>query len=364
MEATTAINRFRILKAAILTKFNEPLEVMDSVDLNCRLSYGQVLVSVIASGICGAQLAEIRGDKNPEAPLPRLMGHEAVVRVMNAGSEVSKLKEGQKCIAHWRKGDGIECDFPQWTLPVKGNQPIRQQFSAGKITTFSTHSIISENRLTPVPEDTPDELCCLLGCSLSTALGVIENEADVKFGESVLIIGCGGLGLNLILAAKLRQAGLIVAIEKNSEKRKLAWKMGASQFFTLDGEVSDSELANSQFDVVIDTTGDPDRISHGIDLLRGGGRFVMVGQPGPGKDVVIPNAKRMFDGAGKTIMATQGGRFSPSTDIPRYIAMWRAGRLNLDGLISHRLPLSKINEGLDLVRAGQAGRILIDCASE
>lgn len=350
------------MKAAILTKFNEPLEIIEIIWHNAPLGYGQVMVEVIASGICGAQLSEIRGDKNPDAPLPRLMGHEAVIRVMDVGQGV-KIPIGSKAIAHWRIGAGIESEHPRW-LRVEGEigKEYWQDYSAGKITTFSTHSIISENRLTPVSEDTPDELCCLLGCSLSTALGVIENEADVKFGESVLIIGCGGLGLNLILAAKLRQAGIICAIEKNADKGELALAVGATQFMPIGENLSASELARGQFDVVIDTTGNPDRISHGIDLLRGGGRFVMVGQPGPGKDVVIPHAQRMFEGEGKTIIATQGGRFSPSRDIPRYVDAWRQGRLNLDGLISHRLPLSEINQGLDLVRQGQAGRVLIDCA--
>lgn len=340
------------MKAAVLTKLNAPLELLE-VDFH-RPKYGQVMVKILSAGICGAQLGEILGYKNPEAPIPRMLGHEACVEIIKVGDGVEKVSPGQKAIAHWRKGDGIESPNGVFIIVPKEYDGYAHH-SLGKITTFATHSVISENRLTPVPEDVPDELCCLLGCSLSTALGTVENEADVRFGESVLIIGCGGLGLNLILAAKLRQAGLIWAIDVNNEKLRRAIDVGANGVWMqeMGGTIGDD------FDVVIDTTGNAERLSQGIELLKPSGRLVMVGQPTG--DVVIPNAKRMFDGSGKAIKATQGGRFSPSRDIGRYIAMWRAGRLNLDGLISHRFPLSEINAALDCVRNGQAGRVLINC---
>lgn len=362
------------MKAAILTKHNAPLELMEILWGDLR--HGQVKVQIIATGICGAQLAEIRGEKNPEAPLPRLMGHEAVVRILECGRGVKVVKPGDKAIAHWRKGSGVESQFPHWScLEGEFNMTYRATRESGLITTFSTHSVISGNRLTPVPEDTPDELCCLLGCSLSTALGVIENEANVKIGESVLIIGCGGLGLNLILAAKLRQAGRIYVMDIHPDKEAQAMAMGATAF--IDASIKNF-TARSPFppwpatlrlypsekcDVIIDTSGDPEVIGFTLEhCLAPSGRFIMVGQPKPGASITIENARHLFEGSGKTIMATQGGRFSPSVDISRYVAAWRAGRLNLDGIISHRLPLSDINAGLDLVRAGHAGRVLIDCA--
>lgn len=334
--------------AAVLTEFNQPLELRE-IYWPGPLKHGQVMVQVIASGICGAQLAEIRGEKNPDAPLPRLLGHEAVVRVLDTGPGVTKFKTiGEKAIAHWRVGSGIDCEFPEW-MDRNGND-----FTSGKITTFSSRSIISENRLTPVPEDTPDDLCALLGCGLSTALGTIEHEAKLLMGESVLIIGCGGLGLNLILAAKLRQAGRIVACDSELTKYRSALSLGADDF------MAGMELVHSEFDVVIDTSGNAEAIAEGISKLAPSGRFIMVGQPKPRENVMLTNARHMFDGQGKTIMATQGGRFCPNLDIPRWINAWRAGRLNVDGIVTHRFPLSRINEALDLVRNGQAGRILID----
>lgn len=349
--------------AALLTDFNRPL-VLDWIEPS-PLQYGQVFVKVIASGICGAQLSEIRGEKNPDMPLPRLIGHEGIGVVENIGYGVKRVKIGDRVCMHWRKGEGIESDPPTYAKNFGCYCPSWQTMTGGQVVTFATHSICSENRLTTVPGDAPDELVMLLGCSLSTALGVIENEANVKIGESVLIIGGGGLGLNLILAAKLRQAGRIYVMDIHSKKAAAAIMMGATAFF---GSKHDefplwTPHPTEPCDVIIDTSGDPDAIAFTLEhCLAPSGRFIMVGQPKLGASITIENARHLFDGTGKTIMATQGGRFSPSVDIPRYVAAWRAGRLNLDGIISHRLPLSEINAGLDLVRAGHAGRVLIDCA--
>jgi S-(hydroxymethyl)glutathione dehydrogenase/alcohol dehydrogenase len=349
------------MRAAILTAHNEPLELreIEWAPLRC----GQVLVKILTSGICGAQLAEIRGDKNGSAPIPRLLGHEACGVVHDIGEGVATVRKGDRVVCHWRKGNGVESQFPMWIQTIP-HQPSGVFKSAGLITTFATHSVISENRLTSVPSDTPEGLCALLGCGLSTALGVIENEANPKIGESVLIIGCGGLGLNLILAAKLRGCGEIAVCDIH-DKEGVAKEVGADYFWQIDHRGicyhATSYLPPIKFDAMIDTTGDNQAIAHGIECLAPSGRFILVGQPKPGKDVTIPNARNLFAGDGCRIIATQGGRFSPSRDIPRYVAAWRAGRINLDGIVSHRLPLSKINEGLDLVRSGHAGRVLIDC---
>ena len=114
--------------------------------------------------------------------------------------------------------------------------------------------------------------------------------------------------------------------------------------------------------MVIDTSGNAEAMAaEGISKLAPSGRFIMVGQPKPRENVMLTNARHMFDGTGKSIQATQGGRFEPQKDIPRWINAWRAGRLNVEGIVTHRFPLNRINEALDLVRQGQAGRVLIDC---
>lgn len=330
--------------AALLVEHHKPLELAELEPE--PLSYGQVLVKVLASGICGAQLQEIDGTKQG-GPLPHPLGHEGCGEVVEVGPAVRQVKVGDRVIMHWRKGDGIESDYPCYKL----NQ--FATITSGKVTTFSDYSVCSENRLTPVPKDTPVELCALLGCGLSTALGTIESEANLKMGETVLIIGCGGLGLNLILAAKMRMSPWIVGIERIPQKAEAAHAMGAHSvrpgFWMME---------NERYDVVIDTTGDDGAIEESLRFIAPSGRFIMVGQPR--KEFAFKNPIHMFEGEGKTIKATQGGMFQPSRDIPRYIRLHQAGLLNLDGIISHRLPLSDINQGINLVRNGQAGRVLIE----
>jgi Zn-dependent alcohol dehydrogenase len=180
------------MRAAVLTGLNQPLEIRDVKPL--ELQFGQVLVKVLVSGICGAQLQEIRGDKGNEAFLPHLLGHEGCGVVEKVGPGVSKVRVGDKVVMHWRVGAGIESDFPSYSLDGK-------VIRSGKVTTLSEKSIVSENRLTAVPADTPPHLAALLGCGLSTALGVVNNDAHVKIGESVAVLGAGGVAT---------QSGLVV----------------------------------------------------------------------------------------------------------------------------------------------------------
>ncbi len=194
------------MRAALLTEINQPLVLTDvELPVGYDLPAGQVLVRVLVSGICGAQLQEIRGEKGTH--FPRFMGHEGCGIVEEVGPGNTKFQRGQKVIMHWRKGSGAESESPQYKVDGKW-------ITSGQITTFSEFSICSENRLTAVPHETPNELCALLGCGLSTALGVMENEAKLKAGESVLIVGCGGVGLNLIRVSKMMGAGLIVGYDK------------------------------------------------------------------------------------------------------------------------------------------------------
>ncbi len=343
------------MKAAILEKIDDPLTVTE-VGLG-DLSFGQVLVRILVSGVCGSQLQEIAGNKGNAAFVPHLLGHEGCGIVESIGPGVTKVKKGDKVVMHWRKGDGIESDFPTYTFKGK-------TIRSGKITTFSQYSIVSENRITPVPKDTSNELCALLGCSLSTALATINNEADLKLGESVMIVGAGGLGINLIKAAQLVSAYPIISIDIHENKRKVAKELGATLFINVKKEkireTLDKKLGIKEVDVIIDTSGNPASMKETIPLLSGTGRFIMIGQPKPGATVELENANHFFGGVGKVLKATQGGGFSPSVEIPRYIKLYNAGILKIDGIVSHWVKLKDINKAIALVRKGQAGRIMID----
>ena len=337
------------MKAAVLVEIDAPLAVRD-VELT-ELKVGQVLVKVLVSGLCGAQLHEIRGHKGNAKFLPHLMGHEGCGVVEAVGDGVTTVKVGEKVVMHWRPGTGIEAPFPSYVLDGK-------TMSSGKVTTLSEYSIVSENRLTTVPQDTPVELCAILGCALTTAMGIIDNEVDLKFGESVAVIGTGGVGLNLIQAAAMKSACPIITVDNNSTKERICLDIGASKFYTSIDQIE------GKVDIVIDTTGIPEVISQGISILSNTGRMILVGQPAPGKFVEVMNAVNLFNGIGQSIKATQGGKTNPQEDIPRYIRLHKEGLLDVSKLITHTFTLDQINEAFDLLKTGNAGRIMIKIAEE
>ena len=332
------------MKAAILEKIDAPLTVRD-VELT-ELKFGQVLVKVLVSGLCGAQLHEIRGYKGNAKFLPHLMGHEGCGIVEKVGLGVTTVKPGDKVVMHWRLGEGMEAPFPNYVLDGK-------TISSGKVTTLSEYSIVSENRVTTIPFETPSVLAAMLGCSLTTALGIIDNECDLKFGETVAIIGCGGVGLNLIQAATMRSPLKIYGVDINRKMIDLTYIMGATLFTE---SIKDIE---NKLDVIIDTTGITQVIGDAYDKLAPSGRLILVGQPAPGKSVELPNAVSMFDGTGKSVKATQGGRTIPHIDIPRYIELAERGVISYEQLHTDTFTLDEVNEAFDLLKSGSAGRIMI-----
>lgn len=334
------------MKAALLHAHNAPLKIAE-LTLS-PLDFGQVLVRVLVSGICGAQLQEIRGEKKT-GPLPHPLGHEGCGIVEEVGPGVTRVKPGDKVVMHWRKAAGIESAFPKYFYPDLG-----ATITGGLVTTFAEKSICSENRLTPVPPDTDPTIAALLGCSVSTALATVESEA--RWGERVLVIGAGGLGMALLGALEMVDPTRLVCCDLHEDKRLPAECQGA-EFVNL----AAAEKVAGPFDLVIDTAGAPDTMETALEQLAPSGRYVMVGQPRPGKPVCIRNARHLFDGDGKQIIATQGGGFRPDKDIPRYLKI--ASSIVFHRMVTHVFPLEKINAAIDLVTAGAAGRVMIDPAS-
>jgi S-(hydroxymethyl)glutathione dehydrogenase/alcohol dehydrogenase len=337
-------------KAAIAYEVDKPLRV-EKVEIDKSLDVGQVLVKLDVSGICGAQLLEIKGHKNNAKFMPHMMGHEGSGTVVEIGPGVTTLKPDDNVVAHWMVGEGIEASFPSYKC--KG-----VRIGGGKVTTFAEYAIISENRLTKVNSNANKDLCALLGCGLTTGLGVVNNECSVKFGESLMVIGCGGVGLNLIQGAKMNSCYPIYAVDINDNKKDIAIKLGATYFINL----SESKFSNhlQDVDIITDTVGSAELISEAISFLSNEGRYIMVGHLPPNKTLEIPNAVDMFFGKGKLLRATQGGKTCPQEDIPRYIKLAEAGLIDIDPLITHRTSLDNINDALDLIRQSQAGRVLID----
>lgn len=344
------------MKAAVLEKINAPLTITD-VELSDP-SFGQVLVRVLSSGICGTQLQEIAGNKNNTKFIPHLLGHEGCGIVESIGAGVTNVKKGDKVVMHWRKGDGIESDFP--TYKFKG-----KTIQSGKVTTFSEYSIVSENRVTPVPPEVSNDFCTLLGCGLSTALSVVEKEAQARPRESVMIIGLGGVGACLVKAALFFGASPVIGIDIHDNKKEILKLLGGNLFINSAkeniSEVMQQVFGVKDVNIIIDTTGHPGIISDTLPLLGNDGRYIFLGWSNPGESIEIKNSNHLFGGLqGKTVKASQGGQFSPSRDIPRYIKLYQDGLLNIENLISHRVKLNGINEALDLMRAGKANRVIID----
>jgi Zn-dependent alcohol dehydrogenase len=333
------------MRAAILEQLNQPL-VVGEIGIS-ELRYGQVLVKVLMSGICGAQLQEIAGHKNNARFLPHLLGHEGCGRVLAVGAGVTRVKIGDKVVMHWRPGSGIDSEFPKYDY---GGTNI----GGGKVTSLSEQSIVSENRLSVVPEDIPDEFAALLGCSVSTAYSLIEKEAKLNIGERVLVLGAGGLGLSTIHAAKIRGASEVEVLEQNRSKQLLAFEIGASRYFEGHKEI------NKDFDVIVDTIADPKLFRIAQSKLASGGRYILVAQPKPGVTLEIENAQDLFLGEGRALIATQGGGFQPDKDLGRFVASGRSDNFKICKIITNRFRLDKINDAIEFMKKGSCGRIMIE----
>ena len=344
------------MKAAILVEQNKPLVIAD-IKLPDTLEYGQLLVQVRYSGICGSQIGEIDGVKGPDQYLPHLLGHEGGGIVMETGPGVTRVKKGDHVVMHWMKGAGIESPTPRYGWD-------NQVVNAGLVTTFSNCSIVSENRVTPIPDDFDLRLAPLFGCAVTTAVGVVNNDAHIKIGHSVVVFGVCGVGLNIIQAADMVSAYPIIGVDLLDSKQDMAMRFGASCYFNskkiknLDEEIR-KIVGNEGADIVIDTTGNPRIIEQAYELTGPDGKTILVGVPKKGNKVWIYTLPLHFE---KVLTGSQGGSAKPHMDIPRLVRLCQTGRLKLDGLITHEFSLDLINEAIDVFRTGEAGRVLVSMA--
>lgn len=340
------------MKAAFLEKLNSPL-VIDQMIIP-KLDIGQVLVKVISSGICGKQIGEIAGWFGEDKYLPHLMGHEGAGVVIETGTAVTSVRKGNRVVMHWRKGSGIEASFPRYK---RGDSYV----GGGLVTTFNEYAVVSENRITSIPEDIPFEVAALMGCAVTTALGLINNEAELKIGQSIAVFGCGGVGLNVVQGAMMVSACPIIAIDKFDIKLQMASKHGATHIInSTNTDVRDEILkiaGRHGVDVFVECTGNVDNIARAYELTSPSGKTILVGQPQYNQSLRIDSFSKHY--GGKKIFASLGGLTNPDEDIPRYLRLYSEGRLNLTGLITHRFSLDEINLALDKMRSGETGRCII-----
>ncbi len=341
-------------KAAVLIESKKPL-IIDELEVK-PLKVGQVLVKLDASGICGAQINEIDAVKGKDNFLPHLLGHEGSGEVIECGLGVTYVKPGDHVVLHWRKGFGIQSETPTYLSKSLG------VVNAGWVTTFNEYAVVSENRLTAVPENLNKNSAALLGCAVTTAFGTLTNDAKIKVGDSVAIFGCGGVGLSLIQLAKLSGCYPIVAIDIFKDKLEFAMKLGATHSInSTDINFEDRLIElnnNNKFDSCIDTTGIPEIIEHAYSVTSPhNGKTIMVGVMDRTKKLRIWTYPLHFE---QELIGSSGGQCRPNTDIIKIIKLIDNEMLDLQHLIGGTYNLEQVNDAIDDLRTGKKlGRLII-----
>jgi len=332
-------------KAAILETLGQPL-IVDDIEIPAP-GAGQVLVRVYCSGICGKQIEEISAEEDPH--LPHLLGHEGGGTVEAIGEGVTAVEVGDHVVMHWRKGRGIESEFPKY---IWGQKTV----GGGLITTFNEYALVSENRLTTIDKTIPFFIAALMGCAVTTGLGVVFNEAKLKPGESIAVLGCGGVGLNIIQAASLVSAFPIYAFDIVEDRLDMAKHFGADEIIN----AKEHRFFTGRIDVVVDCTGQVGLIEQGLNITAPKGRMILVGLPHGKQNSTIQFKDMRQHFTGKKIIFSNGGNSDPNTDIPHYLNLYREGKLNLADLITNRLPLDDINWAIGKMMTGDCGRCIVE----
>ena len=342
--------------AAILVETGKPLVLAD-LDIP-PLKAGQVLVEIAYSGICHTQVLEVRGYRGEDRYLPHCLGHEGSGVVNDVGPGVTKVKIGDKVILSWIKGPGADVSG---TIYRWKNLAV----NAGGITTFSRYSVISENRLTVLTEDISMDEAALIGCAVPTGVGVVFNTAKPRPGQSMAILGVGGVGLCATAGASIAGCHPIIAIDINQDKLKLAEKFGATH--CINGKNADPvnavhSICAGGVDFAIETSGKTDVMLQALySVCNQGGTAVIVGNARYGERLEID--PKQFN-LGKRLLGTWGGDNTPDIDYPRYIKLVKSGKLNVKPLISKIYSLSDINDAIDDLESGHVIRPLIDMSLE
>jgi len=333
---------------------------------------GELLIRIDAAGLCHSDLSVINGDR--PRPMPMALGHEATGIIEALGSPDDQgFAVGDRVILAFLPACG-ECTRCKAGEPFMCSQGAKANgegrlLNGGRrlhdacgndvhhhlgVSAFASHVVVDRRSAVKVDKDIPAEIAALFGCAVLTGAGAVVNSAAVRPGENVLIYGLGGVGLSALLAARASGAGVLAAIDPSPEKRALATGLGAIAIDPADSADLASVFPEGGADVVIETVGKAVVLKAAYAAARRGGRIVTVGLPNPAETFDIPAVSLVADG--KTLIGSYMGSAIPSRDIPRYIAMWRGGRLPVEKLLTSISPLSEINTLLDLMADGSAIR--------
>lgn len=343
-----------LLKAAVLSRLCKPLEIFPDVGYD-KPAAGQVAVKLAYSGVCRSQLMEARGRRGPDPYLPHLLGHEGSGQVIETGEGVTKVRPGDLVILGWIKGRGLNAG------PVRYHRG-GVKLNAGAVTTFNEIAVVSENRLTPLPEGVPLDVAVLFGCAVPTGAGIVTNDLNPAPRSSIAVFGLGGIGMSALMATMLYDCARVVAVDVSAEKLSLAREFGASDIVdatrTNPVEAIRELTGNAGVDYAVEASGQARVIEQAFESVRrGGGLCVFASHPPHGERINIDPYELI---CGKRIRGSWGGECVPDDDIPKFAKLYREGRLPLQKLISRRYSLDQINDALDDLERGEVGRPLIE----
>jgi len=336
---------------------------------------GELLVRIDAAGICHSDLSVINGDR--PRPLPMALGHEAVATVLALGQpDDMQFAVGDRVVLSFLPACGacVPCVSGEGYLCARGAAAngAGELLSGGSrlsrdgtairhhlgVSAFASHAVVDRRSAVRIDADVPIEIAALFGCAVLTGVGSVWNSARLRPGESVVVYGLGGVGLAAVLGALAGGGNPVVAVDPVPAKRALAVELGAvAAFAPDDGEAPIIAHLGGRPDVVIETVGKARVLEAAYALARRGGRIVTVGLPNPAEQFSISAASLVADA--KTIIGSYLGSSVPARDIPRYIALWRAGRLPVERLLSSVGPLHDINLLFDRLACGAAVRQVV-----
>jgi alcohol dehydrogenase len=334
---------------------------------------GELLIDVRAAGLCHSDLSVIDGSR-PRV-MPMVLGHEAAGEVLEVGAGVSRFAPGDRvvlafvpscgCCAPCRAGRPALCE-PGAAANVAGTLLCGERRLHGAdggernhhlgVSAFSERIVVSENSAVPVDPDLPFETAALFGCAVLTGVGAVVNSAGVRAGESVAVFGLGGVGLAALLGAVASGAAEIVAVDVVPEKLELARELGATATVLAGKDVVEAvqEASGGGADHVVETVGNERVLADAYAATERGGTTVTVGLPDPERMLEIPATTLVAEE--RTLKGSYLGSCVPSRDIPRFIALHRAGRLPVERLLSARIGFEELNEAFDSLARGEAVR--------
>jgi Zn-dependent alcohol dehydrogenase len=363
------------MRAALLEPTGRPLTVVDDIDVKDP-GPGDVLVKVHACGVCHSDLSNVNGTF--PVPGPIVLGHEAAGVVEAAGARVTGLKAGDRVVISpiatcgncytCLRGDFGVCEqamavntgtFIDGTSPLsRGGVTVYRGLGVGG---FGEYSLVHESAAVRIAEDTPLDVACMIGCSIQTGVGAVINTAKVEPGSTVLVIGLGGVGIAIAQGARLAGASRIIVSDPVASRRDAAAKFGATDAIDPGTEDIVSRvlaITGVGVDYAFEAVGRGALVDQAIWTARPGGMIVMVGAA-PITDAVTINPAVVFMASEKKLVGSFLGSCNSRRDIPRLLGLWRGGHLDLEGMITHRRPITEVNEAFADMEAGVGLRTVL-----